>query len=198
MRKALLVLALALTSVGASRCAGVRLDTAMAAIEGGDMTALIEGCGNQLVSGYTYCRVREGQVATTDTLFFVSPVVKCNTKPCVTFKVYFPDGSPTLGGSIPEGQTRVGILWKDIVKRDTFELGDRGFWPYTYEVHFMDPQGLEHTMRSEGEIRMRVISKAYVPLADVAEDSNFAWRWIENGTPVKLTTGARTYIGKRP
>ena len=194
--------------IGASRCShGVRLDLAMAAVDGGDYTALIEGCGNQLVPGYTYCRKMEGQPA-TDSLVFVAPAVGClekdpetgaETGPCVTFMIYFPDGSkPAYGGAIPRGQTRVSVPWSTILSRNTFELGDRGFWPYTYSIRYIGQDGRERTAVSQGEIRMRVMKKDYIPLDNVQEDANFVWKWQDNGVPVRMTTGARTFVGKRP
>lgn len=194
--------------IGASRCShGVRLDQAMASVEGEDYTALIEGCGNQLVPGYTYCRKTEGQQA-AESLVFVAPPVKClekdpetgaDTGPCVTFKVYFPDGSkPAYGGSIPRGQTRASVPWNTILGKNSFELGDRGFWPYTYAIRYIGQDARERTAVSQGEIRMRVMKKDYVPLDNVSEDANFVWKWQDNGVPVRMTTGARTFVGKRP
>lgn len=187
--------------IGASRCAvGVKPDSVTAALVSGDYTALIEGCGNQLVPGYTYCRFSEGEIAQGFVTFVAPPVICLGKKeePCVTFKVYFPTGEPTYGGEIPRGKTRANVEWETLLHKKTFEKGDRGFWPFTYRIRWVDPEGKEQLTMSQGEIRLRVYSKEYIPLQNVSEDENYVWKWVENGLPVHMTTGARTYVGLKP
>lgn len=183
--------------VFAGSCAkGVKVDTSMAAILANDYTALIQGCGNPLVNGYTYCRKTEGSAA-NESLIFVAPPSQCTTDSCVSFKIFNQDGELVYGASIPKGQTKSTIAWKDLLKRDTFEKNDRGFWQYTYDIKYLDPNGKEYLSRSIGEIRMRVLPKDYVPLDQVKDDPNFVWVWVQDGTQVKMTTGARTYVEKK-
>jgi hypothetical protein len=195
-------------SLTAIRCIpAVRQDKAMAAVEAMDYTALIEGCGRQLIPGYTYCRVGEGD-STAGTLAFVAPATEClSNESCANFKLYHPSQGLIFGGIVPKGQTRAEISWKQILGRDTFELSDIGFWPYSYEIKWLDPKGDEHTTYSQGEIRMRVIRKKvcdeknvckyYEPLHNVEGNDAFVWEWIENEQKVKMTTGARTYVGPK-
>lgn len=174
----------------------VRKDKLMPAILANDYTALIEGCGHQVISGYTYCRKTEGAVADED-LVFVGPITNCNRTSCVEFKVYGPDGSIVFGSSIPKKQTRKAIPWNALLKRDTFEIQDRGFWIYTYNVFWLDSDGNENMSVSEGEIRLRILKDNYTSLADVESDSNFAWQWKDkSGAIIKITTGMRTYVSK--
>jgi len=194
--KPFLFLAFVLLLCGASNCSsGVKKDTGMSALVAGDYTAPIEGCGNQLVPGYTYCRVTEGD-ASDQLLYLVGPPSECEGDgPCVFYKVFFPTGEPTLGGAFPRGETRVGILWSDLIKRSTFEKGDRGFWPFVLTIHWIDTDGRARETKSQGEIRLRVMSKTYTPLHNVMDDSNFVWAWVENKTRIRMTTGARTWVG---
>jgi hypothetical protein len=167
------------------------------AIQGGDVTALIEGCGEQLSLGFLVCRKKEGETA-GDTLTFVAPPVKCKgSGPCVTFKIFFVDGTPTYGGVIAQGKTRQDVSWKSILKRDTFQMGDRGFWGYSYTIRYVLEDGIERVTYSQGEIYLRVLKKGYHPLNSIQEDPHFVWKWKERGRELKSTNGMRTWIEKK-
>jgi hypothetical protein len=197
MKHKIALLMTALICLGGSCARGIRPDQAIAAIAAGDYTALIEGCGNQLVSGYTYCRKVDG-VSTDELLYFVAPATECLSKTsCVSFKVFNPDGSVAFGGEVPRGTTRVAIKWSDLTKKPVFTNQDRGFWQFIYDIKWLDLDGNERMTRSLGEIRLRVLPKTYLPLNEVSSDPNFVWQWSENGVVVKMTTGARTYVGKK-
>lgn len=194
-RRSVLFLPMAVLAMGASQCAHkVALDSSTVfAMEANDATVVIEGCGSQPVVGYTYCRVREGD-PTTGSLSLIAPPIKCAQDYCVSFDIYFPDGvTPSVGVKLPEGQTRAKINFKDLVKRDTFQKSDRGFW---YVVMTMKFVGLDNKLREvqvEGEIRMRVLSRAYVPLHESMENKDFVWDWSENGRRIKMTTAGRAW-----
>jgi len=197
--KILLLIMCLFAFLGAGRCSLVQVtpDTIMSAVEAEDYTVLIEGCGNQLVPGYTYCRVREGD-STGHNIALVGPPTVCK-KPdaCIFYKIYFPDGSPSIGGGIPKGQTKVEIPWTDLTKKTQFEVGDRGFWPITMEVYWIDPDGNEMQSFAIGEIRLRVFRQEYLPLNNVASDPNFVWVWNQDGLTVKMTTGIRAYVAEK-
>lgn len=174
-------------------------DKGMSALEGRDLTALIEGCGNQLISGYTYCRKTEGEAA-KDYLYFVGPITNCKREFCVEFKIYNTRGEVAYGDKILKKKNRASVPWTKLLARETFELGDRGFWPFTYWVYWIDRNGFENVSVAEGEIRLRVLAKEYIPLNEVVNDSNFvpSWGfWAKNGELIKMTTGMRTYVSKR-
>ena len=173
------------------------LDTQMSAIEGGDYTALVEGCGNQLVPGYTYCRKYEG-TSSDEEIFFVGPITNCKREFCVEFKIYQPDGSAPIGDSIPKKENRKSVKWSRILRRDTFENGDTGFWPFNYKVYWIDKNGRENFSISQGEIRLRVLKKEYIPLNEVVNDFNFTWNILtRNNETIKMTTGMRAYVSRR-
>lgn len=199
MRKVLVLGVLALSLLGASNCSStVKVDHSLSAILADDATALLEGCGQQLNSGILYCRVKEGEVGDAS-IAMVGPASACEGDgPCVFYKIFSTDGEPALGGSIPRGQTRAKILWKDLLKRDNFFVGDRGFWTVNHEVHWIDPDGRARVSFSQGEILLRVYKKEYLSLHDIENDPNFAWEWSEDGVPVKLTSGLRAYVGRKP
>lgn len=182
---------------------GVRIDDAMGAIEGGDVTALIDGCGRQVQDGAMLCRKTEGDAA-QDKIYIVAPPIKCADRdddkdgkpdPCVTFKIFFPDGSPAYGDSIPQGQTRRAVAWSSLLKGSTFELGHRGFWAYSVERRFNGTDGHERREFDQGFIFLVVLRKGYTSLHEIAADPNYAWQWAESGAPVKVTSSGRAYVG---
>ena len=198
MRPFPLVVLCAMTVLGAAQCAKpVRPDTGMGPLAAGDATALIEGCGNQLVPGYTYCRVMEGEVANSS-VYIVAPPAACEgDEPCTTFKIFMPTGEAPVEGSIPRGQTRGAVRWADLLRRPTFQVGDRGFWPVVVATRWLDAEGREQFTQVDGEIRVRVYRRGYVPLQDAAVDENFAYSWTEGGLPVRVTSTGRAYVGPR-
>lgn len=166
----------------------------MPSIEAQNPTAVIEGCGNQPISGYAYCRKREGS-PTTQNIVFIVPPVDCNSpESCVSIKLFRNNSDLVIGLNIPKGQTRAEVSWKSIVGRDHFALGDRGFWPFLYQIKYKDNKGLDRSLVTEGEIRLRVYAKDYLPLHESLDDPAFYWEFIENGTKIKITTSGRTYV----
>lgn len=197
--KALLILCILFTMVACSSCntAHPKPDQeALSAIEGGDLTALVQGCGNQLVSGYTYCRKLEGQ-NTTEAVVFVAPSTKCGQDSCAELKVFFPDGSPSYGYTFKKGETSHRIAWSELTKKSTFDVEDRGFWPFTYRILWVGKDGRQRETVTEGEIRLRVLRNGYVDLHDIASDQNFVWVLKHDGVVVKMTTGGRTYVSEK-
>lgn len=198
MRALFLIAIMAVFTLGASNCSGVKMrpDTSSAlAAEANDKTVIIEGCGSQPVVGYTYCRVREGSPV-DQTINFIAPPIKCKNEPCVTFTIFFPNGQPSTDIAVPRGKTSVTVAWKDIVKRDTFEKGDRGFWPVLMTYKWIDMSGNEFTSQAEGEIRMRVLAANYVPLNETGNDPNLVWKWSSGKTRFGFSTAGRAYAGK--
>lgn len=175
---------------------GPVVELAMSAIEGEDYTGLVEGCGNQLVPGYTYCRKMEG-TPTEELMYFHAPKTECVQEPCRTFKVFGPNGDIVFGGEFKRGEVRVGVPWSKLTGRSSFEIGDRGFWGVIYEIKFIDSAGRERTTLTQGEVRMRVVRRGYIPLHNSENDKEFVWKWKSNGVDIKMTTGGRTFVGKQ-
>lgn len=179
-----------------TNCSGMKVaqDSSLVyAADANDATVIIGGCGNQPVVGYTYCRLHEGQDTSQFSLQLMAPPVQCKTKPCVTFKIFMPEGTPAWGVSVPDGQTQVTISWKDLLQRPAFVKNDRGFWPVIMEWHWIDLNGLEHQSAAEGEIRLRVLAAQYVPLNEVKADQNIVWKWSNLKTMMGMTTAGRAF-----
>lgn len=194
------VVALALLGLGAARCAHpvkVQDGSAMAS-ESNDATVIIEGCGNQAVVGYTYCRVPAGSNTDTKFITIIAPPTDCDDKDsCISFKIYFPDGSqPAYGIQVPKGQTRITVLWSKILGRSTFETADRGFWPVIMTVKWTAPDRQPKQTLVEGELRLRVTTAGYEALNDVAENENYAWRWSDKQLVYRMSTAGRAYVGR--
>lgn len=169
----------------------------MAAVDANDRTVLIEGCGNPPIVGYTYCRVSEGP-ASGMSLSIVAPPAKCaGPDACSTYTIFFPNGTPSLGGAIPQGETRARIAWTALLGRADFVKDDRGFWGVQLVTRWTGPDGKEYRTVAEGEIRLRVVPASYVPLDRVAESPAFGWVWTEAPNIFKVTTSGRAYTGPR-
>lgn len=194
----LLLSCLAILMMGATNCTqSLKPDKELSAIEGGDLTAFIQGCDHEPVPGYAVCRKREGD-ASKDTLTFnVPPQTKCGEKEsCVIVRVYFPDGSaPTHTYAFPKGATRWQVPWNQLLHQNTFDKGHRGFWPVLITIYWEDKDGRENVTLQDGEIRLVVFSKDYIPLFHSPHDENFAWEWTHDDQVYRLTTGGRAYTG---
>jgi hypothetical protein len=184
-----------LTSLGASNCGTARLepDLGVSAVVAGDSTAFVEGCGNMPIEGYTYCRKMEGDTS-NGKIWFHAPPSQCDDKDsCVSLKIYI-FGEDPMGFTFPKGITKVGVEWKAIIGKNIFEVHDRGFYPFDYTIKWNDKAGREQFTFVDGEIRLVVYTKEYVPLHDVEEDPNFVWIWEDGGCVYKMTTGGRSNV----
>ncbi len=210
-------------SLGLCACGspGLIPDPSPLAVEAGDFTGLIEisGCGYQpqVMEGYAYCRVPVGPVGSLAVTFIAPPQAtrcaphscpggdtSCDPTSCVDFTLFYPNQAPAYKDTIPFGQTAKTIPWSTLVKKDTFDADDTGFWLYTYTIRWTGLDGREQRTISDGEIRLRVIRpqvcqapahcKSYVPLRDAKDDTNFVWAWREQGQEIRMTTAARTFL----
>lgn len=196
-RARLLAALLALCTLGAKCPQGVKPDTQMHAFAAGpDVTVGVLGCGHQPIVGYTHCRVMEGEVANRSITLLAPPAVCAREDACVFFEIYNRDGALVHSGSIPKGQTRTTFSWVQLIKKNFFSAGDRGFWGIAMTIYSLDPEGNEQITHEEGEIRLRVLKKEYHDLHEAPRDPNYVWEWTEDGYTVRKTQGGRTWIGK--
>lgn len=177
-------------------CSGISVvDTSpVMAAEANDTTVIISGCGNQPVVGYTYCRVHEGQDTSLLGVSLVAPPIQCKTKPCITFKVFYPNGQPAWGIAVPEGAEKVDVKWKDLVGVSSFVKDTEGYWQVVMEWNWVDANGNEHQAAALGEIRLRVLDSNYTALNGVHDDKNFAWRWVSGAYHFALSTSGRSTV----
>lgn len=193
----LVMFMLLLVACACLRSTRLIMDQGVSAVEGGDATAIVTGCGNAPIVGFTYCRKIEGD-STQEKIIFHAPTQAKDCPrsfPCTTGKIFRPDGS-VVGIEFKEGQSTAQISWEELLMRPQFEKFDRGFYLFFIETEYLDPQGARRTIFQEGEIRLRVIGKNYIPLHEVPSDKNFTYTWKHNGYKMKLTTGGRAYVGK--
>jgi hypothetical protein len=135
----------------------------------------------------------EGQSA-LDGLVFITPPVKCVKNDCGYVKIFSPAADQIISFKVARGLTRTIIAWNLLIGREQFALQDRGFWPFTYQMTFTDSDGFERTLVMEGEIRLRVYKKGYLPLHNSQDDAQFAWEFLDGGRKIKITSGGRSYV----
>jgi hypothetical protein len=185
------------TACACLRSSRLIMDNGISAVEGGDATAIVTGCGNAPIVGYTYCRKTEGD-STVEKLVFHAPTQSKNCpngSPCTTGKIFRPDGS-VIGLTFEEGSNTSVVTWEEILQAPKFEKFDRGFYLFFIETEFTDSTGQRRTIFQEGEIRLRVLGKGYIPLHEVPNDRNFGYTWKSNGYIMKLTSKGRAFVGK--
>lgn len=159
----------------------------------GDATAIVEGCEQQPIVGFTYCRFQEGESA-YKFLWFIGPPSKCDREACVYIKVWNGEGNLVWGGSIPKDKTRVSVSWKTLLSAPTFDSGKRGFWTFNEQVYWKDPDGRERVSTAQGDIVVRVYRSGYLPLDKVANDPSYVWKWYDNGFFYQMTSGLRAFV----
>lgn len=181
-------------------CVDPRLkpDESMLAFQAKDHTVFIEGCGNQSIVGFTYCRKKAGD-ASNDSIYLHVPPALCgpeDTSPCVRYEIYYPNGEPSFGKEVPRGTTKVQIPWAQLIKRNEFSKGDRGNWSMNVWVKWIDQDEREQESLLNGEIILRVYDADYTPLDAIDGNPNFVWTWVDDGNVFKMTTAGRAYTGK--
>lgn len=170
-------------------------------IQAGDRTGVVEGCGQQPVVGFTYCRMQEGPV-TDKALSFIGPPAQCSrADACVFIKVFDEQGQVAWGGQIPKGQTRVTVSWSTLLGcKDAascqLTLFHRGFWSFVETVQWTDKDGNERTSATQGDVLLRVLKADYIPLNAVEADPNFVWQWTDGGYVYRMTSSLRAFVGK--
>ncbi len=171
------------------------------AVENNDLTALMSGCGQQLVnSGYLICRENEGQVSKDEHLIIHTPPdLKCESDHCTYVKVFFPDGKPTLEKSIPSVTPLLRISWSEIVNKPVFDITDRGFYAVSITMKYLGPDGVERQTYAQGMVFMHVVRKEYTSLIENQDDPNFNWTWkTDQNQTIKMTTGYRVFVDLSP
>ncbi len=197
--KMFIVCIISFLALGVSSCESVQkllIDPSMAATKANDSTVIVEGCGNQPIVGYTYCRKSVGPVG-KETIRVHVPQGKCQSGDCTSVQIYFPNGSPTIGRTVPRDKGFVTFSWEEILQKKDFSTNDRGFWTIITITKFVGQDGIEREVAEEGEIRLRVLSRNYVPLISTQSSEYFVWDWLYGNCEMKKTTAGRTFVGCR-
>lgn len=166
------------------------------AILDGDATAIIEGCGNEPIVGFTYCRKEAGS-STNEVITFIGPPAICDRDACVFIKIWDNLGNLVWGSQFEKGKTRLPIGWEKLLSGSkTFETNFRGLFSWELEVFWKDANNRENKSVATGDLILRIFNRGYIPLSAVDGDSSFAWLWRDGGFDFKVTTGLRAYVGK--
>lgn len=171
------------------------IDDSIAAIDANDATAIVSGCGSQLIVGYLYCRAREGEII-SQSISLHAPPADCPAETCAYYTILFPNGEPSLEGAFKKGETEVKLSWRDLVKKDRFSVNDRGFWTVLIHWEWQDKNKRRQETYEEADIRLRVYPKNYSPLHEAENHPLFAWEWVQDQMRAKVTTKGRAYTGK--
>lgn len=167
-------------------------DSSVAAFEAGDQTALLVGCGQRAAVGHLYCRFVDGELATGSVVVVVPPV-DCPAETCAVVTIWANDMRVVLERQIPKGQTYVVVPWKTLLGEQPVNANLRGFWPLLVKWAWSDPASGETLQAAAiGEIRVRVHSASYVPLA--YDPSSATWRWRLDGVDYVATDKGRTAV----
>lgn len=166
------------------------VDLSPLAIASGDMSAIVEGCGQQPIVGYTYCRMSEGKLS-DEALTFHVPPADCAGTHCVTLKVFRPDGQPAIDFDAQKGEKKITLPWVLLLGKTEVSKEDRGFWPFVVRVH----RDNANDVVTEGEIRLRVLSRDYASLNRAWTPSAYAWQWFNGPWAFGMTSSGRTSVG---
>lgn len=160
------------------------------AVDAGDMTALITGCGKTTPTASIYCRLAEGTKA-TGSIYVYAPPTTCGLEACAVVTVYPPDGSDPLVFSVPEGRSVVEVPLSKLLGPGPITKSQRGFWPILLRWSWKDQaSGVVMQAAAEGEVRLRVYSAGYTPLS--YDPAQATWTWKVGGKLYQATDAGRT------
>ena len=192
--------------VGLVACAipgAVKMDSVMAQLQmrdtvtAGDTTLLVSGCGTQPISGFTYCRVPDGDSTASREITIHLPNVQCmpvdrgGPATCVTLYALAPNGHE-VSWDVPRGTTSWKKSLGEILGTETFHIADRGLVNLLAEIRWLDPEGNQRVSFAEGEIRVRVMARNYEALRNTSFSDNVVWRWQQDNTQLEMTAAARS------
>lgn len=163
------------------------------AIDAGDPTALLSGCGSTANVGYLYCRLPEGWTPAGEIRINIPPV-KCGLTECARVAVFRSDGGRAVDVAVPEGVTSFSVPWTSLLGTQPIEQSARGFWPVLVKWVWLNDDGLLEQAIVEGEIRLRVYKASYQPLG--AEPAR--WTWQLGKLTLRATEKGRTFVEARP
>lgn len=184
---------IALLALDACALLPIPPDAGPHAIEAGDPTALLSGCGAQANVGYLYCRLPEGWTPAGEIRVNVPPV-KCGLDACARVAVFRSDGGRVVDTEVPAGVTSFAVPWTSLLGTAPIEKSARGFWPVLVKWVWLNEDGLLEQAIVEGEIRVRVHAPTYQPLG--AEPAR--WTWQLGKLTLRATEKGRAFVGGSP
>lgn len=179
-------------------CGSIVIDDSVNAAEANDTTVILQGCGNQPISGFTYCRRTEGPITDQDVIYVHIPESNCDRESCVEIQVFAPGGTQIPPIFVPRDRRLQPMHWAELVGRNEFNRGDKGLWTIGMIIYWKDNEGLERRTAMAGEIRLRVLADGYTSLHQSRGEGPYAFRWDVEG-PYRLgyTTSGRSSVWRR-
>lgn len=176
-------------------CGSIVIDDSANAAESNDTSVIIEGCGNQPISGFTYCRRSEGQMGDRDTIYIHVPRSNCDLASCAEITIFSPDGTQIPTFFVPKNTALYPLHWSVLLGREQFLAADIGFWMIGMVVHWVDNDGNPRRTAMLGEIRLRVLSDGYISLHQSRGEGPYAFSWdVEGRYRMGYTTSGRSSV----
>jgi hypothetical protein len=182
-----------LAALISASCGSIVIDPSANAAESNDTSVIIEGCGNQPISGYTYCRRPEGQMTDRDVLTFHVPVSNCDEDSCVTLTFFGTAGEIVRRYDVQKEHSRFSVHWSRLTGRNEFTRLHRGLWIVVMDVYWKH-EGVNRRTSLEGEIRLRVLSQGYQSLSTAVNPGVLAFRWSVPGFDMGYSTAGRSSV----
>jgi hypothetical protein len=182
-----------LFTLSAMGCACLQVDTAMAAVAGGEPTVFLEGCGSQIQNGLLGVQIMEGASPDCE-LHFFAPPAKCDRESCAGFQFGSVNGTPGFGMGVPKGETQVSFKLSDVVGHDRpLTQADEAVYTMHAGVYFKNQDGLEELMRTKGHLHLIVLKEGYKPMGCGSPER--AWRFeVSEDCHGEVSTGYRAAL----
>lgn len=192
--------------VGLVACAipgAVKMDSVMAQIQmrdtvtAGDTSLIVSGCGAQPISGFTYCRVPDGDATASRQVTIHLPPAQCmpvdrgGPATCITLYALAPNGHE-VSFDVPRNSTTLTKTLGELLGSETFHIADRGLINLLAEIRWVDPDGNARVSFAEGEIRVRVLAADYEAARATSFSDNVVWRWQSENHQMEMTAAGRS------
>lgn len=175
-------------------CNSFPVDKAMAAWDGGEPTAFVEGCGDTVRKGLIGVALREGANPSCRLRVYV-PKSNCDRSHCAFVQLWRKDGSQGYGVGIPKDQTSTSFTVSEVIGHTSpVEISDRGPYLLTVGVYWKDPEDhdVEKLSKAKAWIRVIVLDGEYqvMPCGHPA----VAWKVNVGDTRLETSTAYRTAV----
>jgi len=169
---------------------GPKLDSSpFTAVEAGDLTVPISGCGSDLHVGLTHTRTHLGAVPDCLYRVWVPEGLECRSESCADILVIRQDGSIHPLGSIKKGDSSFPFLLSAVVGDEApIQRSQSGPYRVIVDAVFWDGDR-DVAVQGRGIIYLSVLTPGYVSLACGSRD--VAWRQEAEGLELHYSTKFR-------
>lgn len=189
--KKLFCLFLPIVFIGAT-CTNVKPDSSIqSAIQAGDESAILKGCGLGHQNGLIHCRVADGSDM-TQTVTVTVPLVDCKFDSCATITGFQKNGNSVALGSIPKGQTELEFPLSKLVGGKTADKKHGGPYRVLIELEYINKKAGWKQAQS-GVVYVSILEKGYHVLN--CDSSNAVWKLAVSETcEIQFSTKMRTAL----